>query len=183
MIDKKEFQQKFQKIEKLIQKIESAADSDLKSSVVELMQIFMELHGAGLERMLEIVFESDASGSKLIDDLARDSVVESLLLLYDLHPLDFEMRVEQALEQVRPYLQSHGGNAELLSIADGVVHLRMIGSCNGCPSSSITLKQAIEKAIMEAAPETISIVAEGAEEKPKTNGFVQIKGIQQAAIV
>jgi Fe-S cluster biogenesis protein NfuA len=57
----------------------------------------------------------------------------------------------------------------------------MIGSCNGCPSSSVTLKQAIEKAIIEAAPDVVSIIAEGADEKPKTNGFVHIKGIQQTA--
>ena len=49
-------------------------------------------------------------------------------------PPILESRVEQALERVRPYLRSHGGNVEMLGIAEGVVRLRMLGSCNGCPS-------------------------------------------------
>ena len=71
-----------------------------------------------------------------------------LLLLHGLHPLDLEARVRQALDKVRPYLRSHGGNVELLGVDEGVVRLRLEGSCHGCPSSAATMRQTIEEAIL-----------------------------------
>lgn len=180
--DKKEFHEQLQKIEELVGAIESAADSRVRSSAIELMRTLMELHSAGIERMMEVVFESSPKGVEIIDEFARDELVESLMLLYGLHPLDVETRVIQALEKARPTLQKHGGSAELVSIEDGVVRLRMIGK-GGCPSTSVKLKQAIEKAITEAAPDVVSIISEDAVEQPKISAFVQIKGIQQRAAV
>ena len=85
----------------------------------------------------------------------------SLLLVHGLHPYDVETRVEQALDGVRPYLGSHGGDVELLGVTDdGVVRLRLLGSCDGCPSSSVTLKLAVEEAIEAAAPEVDGIEVE-----------------------
>src|SRR5215208_581160 len=107
-LDKKEFQQRLQKIEGLVQTIESAADPHVRASAIELMQALMEVHGAGIERMMEIVFER--AGSDIIDQFGEDDLVASLLLLYGLHPLDVESRVLQGLDKVRPYLRSHGGN-------------------------------------------------------------------------
>jgi len=83
------------------------------------------------------------------------------LVVHDLHPLDLETRVARALERVRPYLGSHGGDVKLLGVEDGVVLLRLEGSCQGCPSSTVTMKLAIEKAIEEAAPEILRIEVEG----------------------
>lgn len=179
--DKKEFRQKFQRVEELVHSIESSSDSTIRSNAIELMQTVMELHGAGIERMMEIAFESDSNGSQIIDEFASDEIVKSLLFLYGLHPLDIETRVTKALEKARPYLQSHGGNAEIIEVTDGIVRLRMIGSCSGCPSSGITLKETIEKAIYEAAPDIIAIETINSHEEPKMNGFVQIKGINQTA--
>jgi Fe-S cluster biogenesis protein NfuA/nitrite reductase/ring-hydroxylating ferredoxin subunit len=97
-------------------------------------------------------------------------LVSHLLLLHGLHPLDVETRVVQALEEVRPYLQSHGGNVEFLGVEEGVARLRMQGSCDGCPSSAMTLKLAIEEAVMKAAPDLDGIEAEGvAEPEPAPN--------------
>ena len=97
-----------------------------------------------------------------------------LLLLYGLHPVPLETRVMGALDKVRPYLDSHGGNVELLGVADGVVRLRLQGSCKTCPSSAMTLKLAIEEAVYAAAPDVAAIEAEGVSEPPKATGFVQI---------
>ncbi len=107
MLDKKDFQKRLQKIETLVQTIESAADPNVRASAIELMQSLMEINGAGIERMMEIVFDSSAKGGEIIDDFARDELIESLLLLYGLHPFSIETRILQALEKVRPYLQSH----------------------------------------------------------------------------
>jgi Fe-S cluster biogenesis protein NfuA/nitrite reductase/ring-hydroxylating ferredoxin subunit len=94
--------------------------------------------------------------------LGADELVSHLLLLHGLHPLPLEARVVAALDEVRPYLESHGGGVDLLGIDDGVVRLALQGSCHGCASSTVTLKLAIEDAIHKAAPDVERIEAEGA---------------------
>src|SRR4051794_27294644 len=86
------------------------------------------------------------------------------LLLHDLHPVPAEARVREALDGVRPYLESHGGDVELVAVEDGVARLRLQGSCSGCPSSTMTLKLAIEDAIYKAAPDVVEVKAEGVSE-------------------
>jgi len=137
----------------------------------------MDLHGAGIERMMEIAFEAGAANGELIDRFADDDLVASLLLLHGLHPLDIETRVAQALDKVRPYLRSHGGNVELLGISEGVVSLKLQGSCNGCASSAMTLKLAIEEAIYQAAPDVTALEVEGvvAQQRPPAE-LVQLNG-------
>jgi len=176
MLDEKDFQQRMQKIEILTQEIEALPDENARTKAIELMQLVMEFHGTAIERVMEIIAAHSLSEG-IFESLAKDELANGLLLLYGLHPLPLETRIEQALDKVRPYLKSHGGDAELLSIEEGVVRLRMIGSCNGCPSSSLTLKQSIEQAIYEAAPDIEAIEAIG-EEQQKPKSFVQIKGIQ-----
>lgn len=168
--------QSMEQIEGLIQKIENLPDAEARASAVALVQALMEFHGAGLERMMEIIADSSEGGYAVFDSFAQDDLVGSLLLLYGLHPLSLEERVAQALDKVRPYLDSHGGNVELLAVTDGVVRLRMQGSCKSCPSSSLTLKLAIEEAIYSAAPDVVSIEAEGVDDQPiaAKSGFVQI---------
>jgi Fe-S cluster biogenesis protein NfuA len=123
---------------------------------------------------MNIVFEAGEPGRAIIDNLGRDDLVGSLLLLYGLHPLDLESRVIQALEKLRPYMRSHGGSVELLSINDGAVRLRLEGSSNGCGSSGQTLKAAIEEAIYDAAPDITALEIEGGLEKPFSSGLVQL---------
>lgn len=149
------------KLHKLIQQLESSSDPATQSRVREIVQTMMDFHAQAIEKMLEQIAESETAGCALIDKLAEDDLISSLLLLYNLHPLDMESRIAQALEKVRPYLHSHGGNVELLSTADGIVRLRLQGSCHGCPSSAATLKQTIETAIYEKAPDVVGIEVEG----------------------
>lgn len=124
----------------------------------ELVRVVTNLYGAGLERLLDIAYDSGKLDEELLTRLADDDLVASLLLVHGLHPLSMQERVERALESVRPYLGSHGGDVELLDVSEaGVVQLRLLGSCDGCPSSSVTLKLAVEDAILSAAPEIESI--------------------------
>ena len=164
-----------QRVEGLIRKIESLPDPAARDSALELLQALMDFHGAGLDRLMEIVAEAGEAGYRIFDNFARDELVGSMLLLYNLHPVPLEARVMQALDKVRPYLDSHGGNVELIGVEDEVVRLRLQGSCKSCPSSAMTLKLAIEEAIMAAAPDVRAIEAEGvAEQPPAPTGFVQI---------
>jgi Fe-S cluster biogenesis protein NfuA/nitrite reductase/ring-hydroxylating ferredoxin subunit len=171
----KDVQKRMQQVEGLIRKIDGLPDPEARASAIELVQALMDFHGAGLDRLMEIVAEAGDPGYAIFDKFANDNLVGSLLLLYGLHPVEFETRVQEALEKVRPYLASHGGNVELLGIDDGVVRLRLEGSCKSCPSSSMTLKLAIEEAIYAAAPDVVSIEAEGVvAQQPAASGFVQI---------
>ena len=97
--------------------------------------------------------------------MADDELVSHLLLLHGLHPLPLEQRVRGALDDVRPYLEQHGGgDAELLGVEGGDRGCGLEGSCNGCPSSTATLTHAIEDAIQRVAPDIEEIQAEGAVE-------------------
>jgi Fe-S cluster biogenesis protein NfuA/nitrite reductase/ring-hydroxylating ferredoxin subunit len=175
-----ESQPLIQRIDELTRKVEAMSDPEARAAALELLQSLMEFHGACIERMLEIASETGAAGQSIIEDFARDELVAGMLLLYGLHPVALETRVMQALEKVRPYLHSHGGNVEALSIEDGVVRLRLQGSCQSCPSSAMTLKLAIEEAIFEAAPDVAAIEAEGAPEPPAPTGLVTLGRLRSA---
>jgi Fe-S cluster biogenesis protein NfuA len=174
--DRREAQRRMHRIEELVRTLEvleASPDSGVRASALELMRSLMELHGAGIERMLEIAFDSGARGGEIIDRFAGDDLVAQLLLLYDLHPHGLEARAHRALEDVRPHLRSHGGNVELLGVVDGVIRLRLQGNCHGCPSSAETLRQLIEQAIYEAAPDARAIEVENLA----ADGFVQLQGL------
>lgn len=149
-----------QKIEALVEEISSAADPRMRASALELVQSLMELHGAAIERALDIAWEAGEAGRALIDDFARDDLVASLLLLYGLHPLDIEARVADALEKARPHLRSRGAEVELLGVADAVVRLRLESRTNGCGSSAQELKLALEELIYNAAPDASAVEIE-----------------------
>lgn len=136
----------------------SAGGAVARERAEELVRLVADLYGAGLERVLDLMHERGHLDDATLDALAQDDLVASLLLVHGLHPYGVEQRVEQALESVRPYLGTHGGDVELLEVTeDGVVRLQLLGSCDGCPSSSVTLKLAVEGAIEAAAPEIITI--------------------------
>jgi Fe-S cluster biogenesis protein NfuA len=159
--DPRQFQARLERLDALLGEIERNDDPAAQTRIREVVQAILALHEAGLERLLEILADKGETGKALLDVCARDDLVSGLLLLHNLHPLDTEARLHQALEGVRPYLRSHGGNVELLGIKDGVVRLRLQGSCHSCPSSTQTMKQTIEEAIYGKAPEVTAIEVEG----------------------
>jgi len=163
-LDTQEFQARLQRLEALLQQVERWTDPALQAHMREIVQAVLDLHRAGLERVLERL---DAS---VIDACACDEVVSGMLLLHGLHPLDLETRVRQALEEVRPALRGHGGDVELLEVRDGVVRLRLEGNCHGCPSSSATMRQTVEEAILGKAPDALAVEVEGLVEEASTNG-------------
>jgi Fe-S cluster biogenesis protein NfuA len=163
-----------EKVEELIRTIEGLPDPEARTSALALVQALMDFHGEALDRLMEIVASQGEPGYSIFDKFSGDELVSNLLLLYGLHPLPIETRVLQALEKVKPHLDSHGGSVELLEINEGVVRLRLHGTCKGCPSSAETLKLAIEASIFAAAPDVVSIEAEGAIETKSSAGFVQI---------
>jgi len=98
--------------------------------------------------------------------------VRGLLLIHDLHPADLETRLREALDHVRPYLQSHGGNVELISLTSERASLRLQGTCKSCASSAVTLELAIRHAIEEACPDLAGFEVEGvAQEQANQTTF------------
>ncbi|GAC1637972.1 MAG: NifU family protein [Ktedonobacteraceae bacterium] len=158
------------RIETLVQEVAGFPDPHARATAEELVQALLNMYGEGLERLLELTADTEASGLALIDTFASDELLSSLFLLHGLHPIDIETRVLEALDGVRPYLKSHGGNVELVKVEEGIAHLRLEGSCNGCPSSTMTLKLAIEEAIYKAAPDLDGLQVEGVTEPPARPG-------------
>jgi Fe-S cluster biogenesis protein NfuA len=144
------------RIEQLIDELHATAEPRAADRAEELLRLITELYGAGLARVVDLAREQ-APG--LMDAFAGDDLVASLLMAHDLHPHDLEQRVAGALAGVRPLLGGHGGDVELVAVdaAAASVRLRMLGNCDGCPSSAVTLKSAVERAILDAAPEVLTI--------------------------
>ena len=175
-MEEQEFQQRIQKIEALVHKIESLSDRQTRATALELFQLVMDLHGASVEQMMTIIYEAGEPGRAIIDRLGRDELVGSLLLLYGLHPLDLEGRVAQALDKLRPDLSSHGAQVELLSVQDGAVRLRLTPSANGCGSSAQSLRVAVEETIYAAAPDITALQVEDGAAQTTSSGLVQLAG-------
>jgi Fe-S cluster biogenesis protein NfuA/nitrite reductase/ring-hydroxylating ferredoxin subunit len=127
----------------------------------ELVRLVTDFYGAGLERLLDLIHDRGGLDDEVLAALAGDELVAGLLLVHGLHPYGVETRVEQALDGVRPYLGTHGGDVELLGVTtEGTARLRLLGSCDGCPSSSATLELAVRGAVEAAAPEITAIEVE-----------------------
>ena len=164
-LDARAFQARLERLDALLREAERSADPAARARIQEIVQALLDLHGRSLERLLEHLRAAGAAGRAALDACANDDVVGGLLLLHSLHPLDVEARVRQALDGVRPYLRSHGGNVELLDFRGEVVRLRLHGSCHGCPSSAVTMRQTIEEAIFGKAPEVTAVELEDSTEE------------------
>jgi Fe-S cluster biogenesis protein NfuA len=162
-----------QRIGQLVQEIESIADPAVQASTKILMQSIMDLHGAAMERALDIVASAGEQGLSLIRQMGRDPLVSSVLLLYGLHPDDIETRVANAVEQIRPKLRKQGCEVELISVSDGAIRLRVEIGSHTCGSTAKTVQATLEGAVYDSAPDLTSLVIEGLDEKP-ASGFVAL---------
>src|SRR3954447_3566779 len=148
------------RVQELTAQVEALGDPEARACAEELAAAVVQLYGEGLERIFAALDEQTRT------ELAQDGVVASLMLIHGLYPVSLEERVQAALESVRPYMDSHGGNVELLGIEDGIARLRLEGSCSGCSASRSTLELAIERALEETAPDLLGLDVEGVGEPP-----------------
>jgi Fe-S cluster biogenesis protein NfuA/nitrite reductase/ring-hydroxylating ferredoxin subunit len=144
------------RVEEITARIEPGGDAE------QLAGALMDLYGEGLQRIFDAIGEDGSEA--LRERLTADGVVASLTLIHDLYPVPLEERVQEGLDSVRPYMESHGGNVELLGIEDGVAKLRLEGSCHGCAASASTLELAVEQALQATAPDLAGIDVEGVVE-------------------
>jgi Fe-S cluster biogenesis protein NfuA/nitrite reductase/ring-hydroxylating ferredoxin subunit len=147
------------RVQELTAQLEEVQDFQARAVADELVASIMQLYGDGLERIMAALEDAPAVRNRLVDD----GVVASLLLIHGLYPVSLEERVIEALDSVRPYMESHGGDVELLGIVDGVAKMRLIGHCEGCPASEATLELAIKKALEEVAPDLEGLEVAGVQ--------------------
>jgi Fe-S cluster biogenesis protein NfuA/nitrite reductase/ring-hydroxylating ferredoxin subunit len=150
-----------ERVQELQTMLDRAEGSETRALAEELVSTIVQMYGAGLERILETLLGAGPEGSRIAAALGEDQLVATLLLIHDLHPVPLEQRVQAALDSVRPYMDSHGGNVALLSLSDGVARIRLQGSCSDCSASSVTLELAIKQALEDAAPDLEGLEVEG----------------------
>jgi Fe-S cluster biogenesis protein NfuA len=171
-----EFQAHTEQIERLVQRVSGLADDGARSTALELLQSLMDLHGAVMSRIVEVLTESGDAGRNSLAKLGNDPLICGLMVLYGIHPVPLADRVARAIEKVSPQLRKQSGTVELLGISDAVVRVKIQTSGNGCGSSPDALKVIVEQAILEAAPDVVQVVAEGVP----SSGFVPLNMIQPA---
>jgi Fe-S cluster biogenesis protein NfuA/nitrite reductase/ring-hydroxylating ferredoxin subunit len=159
-----------ERAQELHEALDSAEDSATRQVAEELMSCLVRIYGAGLERIIAALHEAGEEGQRIAATLSEDQLVATLLLIHDLHPVPLADRVQAALDAVRPYMESHGGNVELLSVEDGIARIHLRGSCSDCAASSVTLELAIKQALEDAAPDLVGLEVEGVA--PQTMGGV-----------
>lgn len=169
MSDEANIEEVGDRIERLLEQIHAAASPMVADRVDELVHLIVDLYGTGLAQIVSLVATDrsvDETGkSELRERFVGEPLIASLLVLHGLHPDGLKQRIERALDDVRPYLGSHAGDVELLAVEGNVARLRLKGNCDGCPSSTTTIKLGIEEAIRKAAPEITIIEVEGHTEE------------------
>lgn len=158
----REFQGRVRRVEALVAALEACPDPAAREGARELVRALLDLHAAGLAKVLHLASLPGEPGLALVDRFARDGLVGSLLLLHGLHPVAPEVRVAEAPDRVRPRLRARGGDVELLGVGAEVVRLRLRGD----PSSGPALRLAVEEAVVEAAPDVPAIDIEEAWDRP-----------------
>jgi Fe-S cluster biogenesis protein NfuA len=176
----KEFQEKLSRLGTLVGELDQMPGGGSRVAARDLVQLLMEVHGAALERMVEIVFDLGAPGSALIDRFGQDPIVRNLLLLYSLHPDDVETRVVKALDMAGARLRKFDAEVELVSIQDGAIQVRLRTSGHACGSTTKNLKAIVEESIYDQAPDLTALTIH--EQEEDSSGFVSIESLMKHAM-
>jgi Fe-S cluster biogenesis protein NfuA/nitrite reductase/ring-hydroxylating ferredoxin subunit len=158
-----DFQKTITHLDQLIRQFEELPLTQIQEKVFEMLRVIDLFHRESLGRLVSFLREQGLADH--IEQASTDSAIRTLLVLYDLLPGDPLVEAEKALDSVRPYIHSHGGEVELLRIEDGIVHLRLSGACSGCAGSTMTLRRGIEAALREKVPGYKGV--ENHEEQPQ----------------
>jgi Fe-S cluster biogenesis protein NfuA len=150
-----------QALEERLAHLEQLPPGESREAGLAAAEGLLRVYGEALRRVVSLI------GHEAVQTLQEDELVSQLLLLHELHPASLEERVTSALAELSPYIGSHGGGIELVSIEGDVARVRLEGSCVGCSASTATLKLAVEEAVLRAAPELRAV--EATEEYPITH--------------
>lgn len=135
-------------------------DEAVRARVFDLLDGVDLLHRTALERLGAALDDGDLERLR-----AADPAVAWLFDAYAVG-VDQQAAAERALDEIRPYIHSHGGEVEVLDIDDGVVHVRLSGACSGCSASAITLREGVEDALREHMPGFVDLTVEEDHAEP-----------------
>ncbi len=150
-----------ERVEQLSARVDALEDGEARELAHGLVSAVIAMYGDGLERIMATIAGAREAGASILEQLAEDGPVASLLLIHDLYPVSLRDRVLEALDTVRPYMESHGGDVVLVGLEDGVARLALQGSCHGCAASQATLELAIKQALEEHAPDLAGLEVQG----------------------
>jgi hypothetical protein len=169
-VERPELDDRLAGVDALVREVEELPDERAREKAREVVAAVLDLHAAALARVLEIAARAEA-GRALIDAMAKDELVASVLVLHELHPSDLEARVRSALEGLRTGLVLRGARAELEAAGEMAVKVRVVQESQGCGSDAGRLRSMVEEALGRAAPDVPSIVVEVVSE---TTAFVPL---------
>lgn len=175
----RETRKRIERIEELLRQLETIGDPKTKAGAIELLQTLMDLHGDCLSRIVTVLNDQGDAGREILAMLAADESICGLFLLYGLHPVSVKDRVAGAIDELQPLLASHHASVEVVSIANGTVHLKLTANGGGCQSNPGQLKQLIEDTVIGAAPDLAALTIEEAAREPQTV-FVPLRGLSRS---
>ncbi|MBI5033731.1 MAG: NifU family protein [Chloroflexi bacterium] len=144
------FNAALQRLDELVQEFDELPFPDVREKAFEMLQLIDAVHRESLGRLIAFIHQQ--GHPELVLRAAHDPAVQTLLHLYDFLPTEDREQVELALEAIRPYIHSHGGQVQVLGVEEGIVHLRLTGTCHGCAGSVNTLQRGIEVALRDHYP-------------------------------
>jgi Fe-S cluster biogenesis protein NfuA len=173
-----EFHAQTENINRQVQRVSEIQNEDARAAALDLLQSVMDLHGAVISRVVEVLSGSGDAGRNSLAKLGSDPLICGLLVLYGVHPLPLEERVGRAVEKASQQLRKQGGGVTLTGIADAVVKVKIEGSGHGCGSSGDAFKRTVEQAVLEAAPDVLEVIVDGVP--ASAQDFVPVNSIQPA---
>jgi Fe-S cluster biogenesis protein NfuA len=179
MLDSQEFRDQIARIEGLIGSLESAANPALRATARNLVQSVMDLHAGAIDRILEILSKAGEPGAALLRALGADELVSSVLVLYDLHPDDFETRVHRGIEKARQVLARRGADVQVRAVESLTVRLKIDSGGHSCGSTMHDLETLVREALLATAPDAMEVIIETPSDRP-VSGFVPIATLQTA---
>jgi hypothetical protein len=165
----------------LVGDLDKDASSAPSAAVRESIQLLMEVHGAALQRIMELIYEAGAAGEAIILKAGEDPIVRQFLVLYSLHPEHFETRVLKAIDTAGSQLRKLNSEVELLSIRQGAVQVRIHTSGHACGSTAKTVRLIVEESIYDLAPDLTSLEIIEANEEISA-GFVSVESLLKRSI-
>ena len=160
------------RIQQLLDELQSSTDENAWLRVEEVVRLVTELYGAGLARILDL-----AADDALVNRLAGDDLVASLLLIHDLHPDGFASRVARAVDAVAPGIRARGGDVDVVTLdaEQRIVEIVVTATGSGCGSTGPALRDAVSEAVNEAAPDASWVDVSLSERTEPTITPVQLR--------
>lgn len=140
-----------QRVDNAVQSVRQLSDEPRRQALA-LKEALEAFHKYALTRLVRRL-KADPIGKELLFAMVDDPAIRTLFAMHGIIRIDPEPRVAQALTAVRPYMQGHGGDVELVEVQGDRVYVRLHGACNGCSMSAVTLRTMVEEAIFAVAPE------------------------------